>query len=309
MTTVNWTPKDTVTALLVVTIWGINFVPMKWALSALSPLELGVGRYFFAALPLCFLVRFPAVRFRWVFAAALLQCVGQFSLLFWSLEADMTAALASILLQTQIYFTVLWSFVIFRYRPTKLLWVSMATAAVGLLFFGISAVASVGESSVTLKGIFLVLAGASMWGAANIVSRQVQHESPDYNPLAYIVWSGVLATLMYLGLLAVLSPDAGRWLQWETWQAISTRTWCSLLYLGWVSTLAGYGLWTLLLKRHHANRVAPFSLGVPVIGLMAGMLWLNEPVDGWQWIGSVFVGLSLVLVVFGSRWLPAWNKA
>ena len=31
-------------------------------------------------------------------------------------------------------------------------------------------------------------------------------------------------------------------------------------------------LWTLLLTRHPASRVAPFSLGIPVVGLLAGVV-------------------------------------
>lgn len=303
-----WTLRDTLTALLVVVIWGINFVPMKLGLNALSPLELGAGRYLFAALPLCFLVRFPKVRFRWVLASALLQCVGQFTFLFIAMQADITAALASVLLQTQIYFTALWGFLIYRHRPNALLWISMGTAAIGLVFFALSALSDNNEKSITIYGIGFVLAAAAMWGAANLVSRQAQYESPDYNPLGYMVWSGVLATVMYIVLMALFTTNAAQWLTLAAWQTLSTKTWLSLMYLGWISTLGGYALWTLLLKRHDANRVAPFSLGVPVIGLLAGLWWLGEPIDTWQWSGSVFVGLSLLLVVLGPRWMHSRSK-
>ncbi len=297
-----WTSKDTLTATLVVVIWGLNFVPMKLALQALSPFELGLGRYLFAALPLCFFIKPPAVRFRWLLATAVCQAVGQFSLLFIALQVGMTAALASVLLQTQVYFTALWGFIIYRHRPTALLWISMGSAAIGLLFFAQSALGGEGAQGITLTGILYMLASAAMWGVANLISGQAHHESPDYNPLGYIVWSSVIACGFYVALVGMFTPQSARWLDWATWQAISGETWLSIAYLGWVSTLAGYALWTLLLKRHPANRVAPFSLGVPVIGLLAGLLWLGEPIDGWQWCGSVFVGLSLLLVVFGPRY-------
>ncbi len=83
---------------------------------------------------------------------------------------------------------------------------------------------------------------------------------------------------------------------------MTAKTWGSIAFLGWVSSLVGYALWTSLLKRHHANKVAPFSLGVPVIGLIVGVVWLDETINVWQWCGAGFVGLSLVLVVFGPRW-------
>lgn len=297
-----WSGKDTLTALIVVFIWGVNFVPMKFGLAVLTPLELGVGRYFFAAFPLLFFVRFPAVRLRWVVALALSQAVGQFSLLFYSLQVGMTASLASVLLQTQIYFTVLWSFLIFKHRPSKLLWASMGSAAIGLVFFAVNALQDSGVQNVTLLGLVFILASAAMWGASNIISRQAQNESPHYNALALIVWSSAIAVFVYIVLIIVFSPIASRWLDGQMWSSLTLKVWLSVVFLGWASSVVGYALWTALLKRHPANKVAPFSLGVPVVGLTMGLLWLKEPINLWQWLGSGFVGLSLILVVFGPRW-------
>lgn len=297
-----WSGKDTFIALIVVLIWGVNFVPMKFGLEALTPLELGIARYFFAAFPLLFFVRFPRVKPHWVFALAAFQAVGQFTLIFYSLQIGMTASLASVLLQTQIFFTALWGFLIYKHKPSKLLWASMTAATIGLGFFAINAINSSGIKTVTLPGLLLLLSAAAMWGAANIISRQAQHESPNYSALALIVWSSFIAVLLYLLLIIAFSPTASKWLSAPTWGKINSKTWLSVMFLGWASSVVGYALWTTLLKRHHANKVAPFSLGVPVVGLTIGMLWLKEPVNFWQWCGCAFVGLSLVLVVFGPRW-------
>ncbi len=297
-----WSGKDTLTALIVVLVWGVTFVPIKFALEELTPLELGVGRYFFTAFPLLFFIRFRSLRLRWVVALALLQGVGQFGLLFYSLEIGMTASLGSVLLQTQVFFTALLSFFIFRHKPGTLLWISMVAAAIGLTFFAVNALRESGVQSVTLSGLLLILTAAAMWGATNIVSRQAQQENPNYSALALVVWSSFLAVFVYLLLIMLFSPAASRWLCSERWMAITPKTWVSLAFLGWASSLIGYGLWTQLLKRHHANKVAPFSLGVPMVGLGVGILWLKESINIWQWFGCAFIGLSLVLVVFGPRW-------
>ena len=80
--------------------------------------------------------------------------------------------------------------------------------------------------------------------------------------------------------------------------------WVSILYLGWMATVVGYALWTGLLKRHPANQVAPLSLGVPVVGLSAGALVLQEVISGWQWAGISLTLLAL-LVNFRPRLLDA----
>ena len=56
-----------------------------------------------------------------------------------------------------------------------------------------------------------------------------------------------------------------------------------------------------LLQRYPANRVAPFSLAVPVVGLTAGWLLLDEGVAPWQWAGIALVVAALACVVLGPR--------
>ena len=83
------------------------------------------------------------------------------------------------------------------------------------------------------------------------------------------------------------------------------ESWLAAAYLGWLATLVGYGLWTGLLKRHPANKVAPFSLGVPVVGLAAGMIVLGEIITPWQWAGIALLVAALVCVMLGGR-LADW---
>jgi O-acetylserine/cysteine efflux transporter len=71
----------------------------------------------------------------------------------------------------------------------------------------------------------------------------------------------------------------------------------------------------MLLKRHLANRVAPFGLAVPVVGLLAGMVILGERVTGWQWAGVALVTSALAFVIVGSMprgggspGLPKWRE-
>ncbi|WP_311222219.1 MULTISPECIES: EamA family transporter [unclassified Acidovorax] len=298
--------RDLVAALLVVTIWGVNFVVMKWGLRHFTPFQLGAVRYVCAALPLVFFLRPPAVHWRWVVLYGLFQGVGQFGMVFFALRVGLTAALASVLMQTQVFFTALWAFMLLQERPGRPLIVGMGLAGIGLACFGLhfTTPGALG-GDVTLLGVALALCGASSWAASNIVARRAQQESPGYDPLAFVVWSCLVPIVPFMGLSALADPDAARWLQPATWAALPAAAWGSALFLGWVATIVGYGLWTTLLTRHPANRVAPFSLGVPVVGLAAGTLVLGEVVSPWQWAGVAFVVLALACVVLGPRWAAA----
>jgi O-acetylserine/cysteine efflux transporter len=115
-----------------------------------------------------------------------------------------------------------------------------------------------------------------------------------------VVWSSIFAILPFTLLSFVFDPEATRW-QWTQARASS---WLAVAYLGWVATILGYSLWTGLLKRHPANRVAPFSLGVPVVGLTTGMLVLGEAITPWQWAGITLVVAALACVMLGGLIKP-----
>ena len=78
-----------------------------------------------------------------------------------------------------------------------------------------------------------------------------------------------------------------------------------MAYLALISTLLGYGLWTGLLQRYPTSTVAPLSLMVPVVGLLAAMLLLGEFPSGQQWVGTLGVLLGMVVNQLGGRWMQA----
>jgi O-acetylserine/cysteine efflux transporter len=75
----------------------------------------------------------------------------------------------------------------------------------------------------------------------------------------------------------------------------------SLLYTGWLSTVFGYGAWSILLGRYPASTVAPFTLLVPIAGIGSAALLLGERITGLEAAGSALVFLGLLLNVFGPR--------
>jgi len=299
-------PRDLLAALAVVVIWGVNFVAMKWGLEFFTPFQLGALRYVCAALPMVFFVRAPRLHWRWLVLFGLFQGVGQFGFGFFAFKMGMTAALASVLMQTQVFFTSIFAFLVLHERPGRPLVVGMALAAVGLLCFAMNFIGpgatGTGVGGATLLGIGLTLCAASSWALSNIVTRLAQKDAPGYDPLSFVAWSSLVPILPFTALSLLTDADMGRWLHAGTWTALPAVAWGSVAYLGWVSTVVGYGLWTSLLTRYPANRVAPFSLGVPVVGLAAGMLVLGERVTAWQWAGMACVVLALMCVVLGPRW-------
>jgi O-acetylserine/cysteine efflux transporter len=297
--------RDLAAALAIVVIWGMNFVAMKFALRDFTPFQLGAARYVFASLPLVLLVKPPRLHWKWVVLFGLFQGVGQFGFLFTAIQAGMTAALASVLMQTQVFFTALFAYVLLRERANRPLQIGMLLAAVGLACFCANYLGPHGGANVTSALAFaLNLCSAAMWAASNIVARKAQEASAGFDPLSFVVWSSVAPVLPFLALTFAFDDPAMRW----HWTSSALSAWAAVAYLGWMATIVAYGMWTGLLKRHPANRVAPFSLATPVIGLAAGMLLLGETVTPWQWAGVGFVIAALACVLFGGRWTAPRQK-
>lgn len=290
------TGRDLAAALVVVLVWGVNFVAMKFALRDFTPFQLGAARFLFAALPLMLFIKPPQVPWKWVVLYGFFQGVGQFGILFIALKVGMTAALASVLLQTQVFFTALFGFFLLHERASRPLQVGMVLAALGLSCFGYNYVSpGAASSATTVAGLVLTLCAAAMWALSNIVARQVQKVSVNYSPIAFVIWSGAVAIVPFITLSWLFDAEAVRW----QWLQARWSSWLSIAYLGWVATIVGYSLWTGLLKRHPANRVSPFGLGVPVVGLAAGMLVLGEVITPWQWGGIALTVAALACVMLG----------
>jgi O-acetylserine/cysteine efflux transporter len=292
--------RDYVAALGVVLIWGTNFIAMKYALHDMTPFQLGAGRYLFAVLPLILIVPRPKLPWKWVVLYGLLQGVGQFGCLFIALKVGMSGALGSVLMQTQVFFTALFGFVLLREHASRSLLAGLFLAALGISCFALNYLAPGADTGgTTAAGFVLVLGAAAMWAASNIVVRRAQQATPQFEVVPFMVWSSLVPIIPFVLLSLAFDAPATRW----QWTQAPLSTWLSLAYLGWFATILAYALWTGLLKRHALNRVAPFSLGVPVVGISSGMLVLGESVSAWQWAGVTLVVAALATVMFGPRFL------
>ena len=291
-------PIDWLSALLVILIWGVNFIVMKWGLEELSPLMLSALRFLMASVPLLLFVRKPASLSWGVLAAyGLVQGVGQFGLLFAGMALGMPAGMASVVLQAQAFASLLLGALFLKEEPKPWQWMGLCIAIAGLAVIAMAR--GEGAGSMTLIGFFLTLAAAVMWAAANLISRHAARQGP-YEPLPFIVWSSVFAVLPLLLLSLWLEGGSVRMLaqlHGLGWQGLG-----SVAYLAFLSTLLGYGLWTKLLQRYPVGTVAPLSLLVPVIGLVAAMLLLGERPVLQHWLGTLAVLVGLGVNVWGGRW-------
>lgn len=79
------------------------------------------------------------------------------------------------------------------------------------------------------------------------------------------------------------------------WQGV-----ISILFIVYASTHAGYCIWSLLLNRYTISTVVPFSLLVPIFGIMSSVLVFDEPLQAWKILAAVLVIGGLFVNLFGA---------
>ncbi len=292
-------PVHLALALLVAAIWGLNFVVIEVGLGVFPPLLLSALRYALAALPLVFLGGMPSVAWRWVIAAGVAIGVVKFSLLFIGMDVGMPAGVASLVLQAQALFTVVLAAAVLRERLT-----APQVAGLAIAFAGLALVAGGLEGEATAAGFALVIAAAAAWGIGNLVLKR----AAPADPLRFMTWMCVVPPLPLLALsLAFEGPE-------QISDALSGADLGGIgavLYLAFVATTVGWGLWGRLLGLYPASTVAPFSLLVPVFGLSFAALLLGEPLTVRELAAAVLVlgGVLLTLrAPAGSRFFRSERK-
>ncbi|MFF0966287.1 EamA family transporter [Streptomyces sp. NPDC003703] len=287
-------PPHVLLAVLVAAVWGVNFTVIEVGLGHFPPLLFSALRFLAAALPAVFLVGRPKVAWKWIVGVGLVLGVAKFGLLFVGMDYGMPAGLSSLVLQIQAVFTALFAFVALGERPTRLRLAGMGVALAGI------AVAAVDEGTTGPLGAFvLVVVAAACWGVSNVLTRKAA--PPD--SLNFMVWVSTVPVLPLLGLSLLTegpSQDLAA-LRGLDWQGAGT-----VLYVAWVTTVFGFGAWGWLLRRHPASTVAPFSLLVPVFGMSAAALFLDESVTPLRWCAAALLvgGVALTSLAPGRRGGP-----
>ncbi|HSV37055.1 MAG TPA: EamA family transporter [Ramlibacter sp.] len=280
-------------ALAVVFVWGTNFVVIKWGLAEFEPFLFAALRFGLSIVPWIFFIPRPAVAWARLAMFGVLLGAGQFGLLFLAMRADVTPGLASLIMQSQVFFTIALSMALQgeRVRGPQVLAMALAVGGIGLI--GWQSV-SAGDASITPLGLALLLAAAACWAFANLVARR----AGKVNALAFIVWSSPFS----IPPLLVLALYFHGWpAMVQSLQHASLGGWAAVLWQAVGNTLFGFGVWNWLLARHPAATVTPSALLVPVFGMSASAWVLAEPLPAWKLVAAALVIGGLALNFLASR--------
>lgn len=289
------TRRDGLLAMLVVVVWGLNFVVIKLGLHNMPPLMLAGLRFLLVAFPALLFVARPKIPLRLLLGYGLTISFGQFAFFIlrdqprYAGRAGFSGAAGAGLFYNRAGRFCLWRAV-----------TGKQVAGIALAIFGVLVLveASLGGQHVPLVGFMLTLAAAFSWACGNIFNKKIMSQQHKPPIMSLVVWSALIPVLPFMLASGIVDgPQAMA----ESLVNIDATTVLSLMYLAFVATIVGYGIWGALLGRYETWRVAPLSLLVPVVGMASAALLLGERLNGLQLLGAALIMGGLYINVFGLR--------
>lgn len=279
-------------ALLAVITWGINFVVIKIGLQGLPPVLFTASRFVFAAFPLIFFIPRPRTSWNWVIAYGMFQFAFQFTLLFCGIKMGFPAGLASLVMQLQAFFTMGLAVLLLGEKPQLMQVLGALIALSGMVLVGMHI-----EAQATMIGFLMVVAGGICWSIANIVTKKIG----VVNPLAMVVWGSAIASPPLL-LASLLMEGTDAW--YAAYQQLNWVSIGAIAYQSYPNTLLGFGIWSWLMRKYPAATIAPFTLLVPVVGMLSAAVILDESLLWWKIAAGLLVLAGLACNQYGQRvWL------
>jgi O-acetylserine/cysteine efflux transporter len=280
-------PQHILLAVLITAIWGTNFVVIKFGLESFPPFLFAALRFAASSIPWLLFVRRPAIPWKLLVQFGVFLGAGQFGLLFLAMRHDISPGIASLLMQSQAFFTILISAVFYGERIRRLQILAVCIAVFGIALIGWHTV-SQPDVTITLRGFVLLMGAAVSWSCANLVVKKAGR----IDALGFLVWSSLFAIppLLLLHFLTTSVVSTG--------ESLTNASWAAWLAVAWQAvgnTLIGFGIWNWLMTRYPAATVAPTALLVPVFGMTSAAVLVGETLPAWKLIAGVFViaGLSL----------------
>jgi len=280
-------PKDLALALLIVLVWGVNFIVIKWGIDGFPPMLLGTLRFIFVAFPAVLFIPKPNLPIKWIILYGLTMSFGQFSLLFAAIYIGMPAGLASVVLQAQVLFTVIFSALLLQEKvKTKQCW-ALIISAVGLLVIAIQA----GNTQFPILGFILTIGSAASWGIGNIINKRISLYE-NVNMFSLVIWSA-LVPIVPFAILSFIFDGYSNIL--TSLVNIELKSILSILYLVCIASLFGYASWGKLLVRYPASLISQIALLIPVIGSISAWVLLGETLSYSQIAGTALIMGGLII--------------
>lgn len=284
--------KDYLLVILLMFLWGFNFVVVKIGINDMPPLFLCSIRFLCIA-PLVFFIKKPDIPWKDIIQIGMLLGVIMFACLLVGMKVGLPAGMSSLICQMQTIFTLIFAYFLLSERPKYYQWTGVLISMLGLIVLCLQM-----NNDVTFIGLILVLFSAAALGLTNIKMRNLR----KIHMGQFIVWMSLVPPIP-LFLLSLV---------FEGWGSISSAMqqatfvdFGCLLYISFAATVLGFWIWGRLLNQYATIKVAPLGLMVPVVGMISSAVILGETMSMMSFVGAIIILFGLSVNFFGQHlYLP-----
>ncbi|WP_018127404.1 DMT family transporter [Balneola vulgaris] len=286
-----------ITLVVVAIIWALNFSVVKVSLSEIDPYSFNAIRFIFASGLLCAAaykkgvsIKVSKVHF-WPMVGIGLIGNLVYQVLF-IIGINLTlAANAAVMLGTIPIWVAIFSHFFTDEKLTVLKTVGILFAFGGVAFIITGGKNPISFESDTFIGDIITILSAVVWAIYTILSKKyLKH----YNSTQF---SGFMSLIGFICLFTIGTPFLFK----MDWSAVSVPAYGGIVYSGLFSVGLAYLIWNNGISKIGAVRTAAYQNLVPVLGLLFGVLILDEQLTPFQYIGSLFVITGIVMARYKTR--------
>ena len=282
--------KDFIFAVIIMAVWGVNFSVIKLSMATLDSFTLNALRFFLCAFPLVFFVKKPELEWKYIAAYGLLFGVGVWGMVGLGIHFGASAGITSLIIQLSAFLVVVLGAVMFKERLHKGHYIGLGLALVGLLL-----IASVGDGSVTLLGMALVMVAAICLSASIIMFKYLKVKQM----LGLLVWSSLFSPIP---LLAIAYWLHGSGVFTNLSSNLTPLTIFCLLFQAYPTTLLGRLIFNNMIVKYPMSLTMSISFLVPIFGLLGSYIIFDEQIGAVKILSCALIILGLVISTFWQSW-------
>jgi drug/metabolite transporter (DMT)-like permease len=276
-------------------VWGSTYLFIKYAVDAIPPFLLGFIRFALSGGILYLAARLRGASkptsYEWKMAAisgVLMLGVGNGAVI-WSVQTLPSGITALIVSSVPIWIVVIdW---LRGKRPRQAVLIGVALGFVGMAIL-IGPRAFVGQGSLDAVATGILLAGSIGWAAGTLVTRG------STRPGSPLVFSA-LQMLAASGAMLIMAVVMGEPASFSV-RSITPRAAWSIVFLVFAGSIVGFTAYVYLLGVVSAAKAATYAYVNPVIAVLLGWLFLDEPI-GMRTLVAAAVILGGVAIITSTQ--------
>ena len=194
-----------------------------------------------------------------------------------------SSGLVTLLISSAPIFTALWLKVLLKEEKiSKLKYIAIAVGFIGIFYLFVTGETGLLNDGNILLGGTLAFCGVQCIALATVLNRKY---APKYKVATWLTYQYPLVII--LSIIVYLIFDIAP-------QQLSTSQIIRVAALV-VSNLSAFTAFTWLIRRVSALQVASVDYLVPIVGVTAGVVFLNESFNSNVIVASVFIFISLLI--------------